>query len=186
MIRISRSAFASLAAAIGLAAAPQLFAQSRVQSRGQSQLLVCRDGGAASARHNDRACDRHGGVDWNATTVARRDGLGALNGINRVNGVSGINAVLGNRNRSVYNGNNSNNRNNRSVLGSVNGRDDGTWNRDRDDDDDDDGGNGRINRDDRNDRNDGDDGRLGNGHGRGHAFGHFKHKHGEKDDDDRE
>jgi len=163
----------AVALAIGLAAAPQAFAQSRAQIQ-QSQLIVCRDGRVTSTRAGDRACDRHSGIDWNATRIARRDGLGALNGVNGVNGNRTVynsnGTVIGsNGSRSVYGNPYPNNGSNRSVYGgTVNGTNNGTWNRDRDRDDDDRGANNSS---------------LGNGHGRGHAYGHFKHKHKDKDKD---
>jgi hypothetical protein len=57
----------AVALAIGLFAAPQLFAESR------SELLVCRDGHVTSTRFGDEACRRHHGVDREATRRARRE-----------------------------------------------------------------------------------------------------------------
>ena len=87
MTRISMSA---VALAIGLMAAPQLFAQRR------AELLVCRDGHVTSTRYGDEACRRHRGIDREATMRARR---------NAANGMYGANGVyVPNAQRGVYTG----------------------------------------------------------------------------------
>jgi hypothetical protein len=164
----------ALALAIGLAAAPQLFAESR------AELLVCRDGHVTSTRFGDGACARHHGVDRSATLAARRRAEYERTHTARANVDRGVyrapatvGTVQGNAGRGVYTGTNGtvngSPANQRGVYNGgvpvgtnlpvyrrpVNVPTTGTVH--RDDDDDDDRGPGN--------------------HGRGHAYGHDKDKH---------
>lgn len=99
MIRLG---FSTLAVAIGLAAAPQLQAQTT------SQLLVCRDGQVMSSRAGVRACDNHGGIDQQATLRARNGNRGVYNGTanGSVNGQRGVysGGAANGSNRQIYGG----------------------------------------------------------------------------------
>lgn len=175
----SRIGVSALALAIGLAAAPQLFAQSG------AQIVVCRDGQVTSTRYGARACDRDGGIDRKSTRLARRNGVNGVNGANQNRGVynggvynGGVYNGSTNGNRSVYGGAYPNGSNRSVYGGSVNGN--GSVGRDRDDDDDD---RGDVN--DRGSVNDrGDINGRGNVNGRGHAYGHYKAKRHKGGDDD--
>lgn len=127
---MQRLGFIAAAVAIGLAAAPELFAQSRYE------VLVCRDGQVTSTQYGSRACDRHGGIDQNPTLRARRnvygqngvyDGneRGVYNGNGSVYGIHGTNSDRGvyNGNSGVYNGgvySGSVNPSDRGVYGGIN------------------------------------------------------------------
>ena len=91
--------FSALALAIGLAAAP------RAQAQSSGQLFVCRDGEVTSTRYGARACDRHGGIDQQATGRVRQRGVygnGGTNGNRAIyNGSSGGSV---NRQRGIYPG----------------------------------------------------------------------------------
>jgi len=84
---MNRLSISALAVAISLAAAPQLFAQSR------AAVVVCRDGYVTSTRYGERACERHRGIDRAATARARREGVLGSNGV-----------YAPNESRSVYDG----------------------------------------------------------------------------------
>ena len=104
---MQRLGFIAAAVAIGLAAAPELFAQTR------TEVLVCRDGQVTTTQYGARACDRHGGIDQNATLRARRtvygqSGVynGSERGVYNGNGSVYGNGTTGNNSdRGIYNGN---------------------------------------------------------------------------------
>jgi len=181
---MQRLGFIAAVVAIGLAAAPELFAQTR------TEVFVCRDGQATSTRYGARACDRHGGIDQNATLRARRtvysqngvyngnergvyNANGSVYGTNGANGTSGDRGIH-NGNSGVYNGgvySGSVNPADRGVYGGINsGNANGVYER-----------NGVIY-----DRNGNAIGRVNDNehHDNGRHLGQKKHHHG-RDADDR-
>lgn len=169
-----RIAITTLALALGLVVAPRAEAQ-------KSKVTICRSGLAVTAKGH-HACDSYGGVDRNATKLARKNHRHDVRDGRRGSGDD----------RGVYNDGNRRGSNGEIrcadgtwttngmlgciAHGGVDTRADGTWDRGRRD--------GRDGGEDCDDDDDDDD--RGNGRGKhGKNKGHGKHdKHGDRDNDD--
>jgi hypothetical protein len=105
----------ALALAIGVIAAPG------VQAQTSSSMLVCRDGQVTSTQSG--ACDRHGGIDQQATVRARQGAVNGTTGSNRGIYNGSTNGSV-NGQRGIYNGGTVNggtvNGSNRQIYGNVN------------------------------------------------------------------
>jgi hypothetical protein len=116
---MNRFAITTVALAIGLAAAPQVWAQS------PTSVQVCRDGTVMRSA-NSAACILHGGLDQQATSQAGR-GIYTPNGTAGTRGVYDGGSANG-ANRQIYGGGNNSGVWNRSQSNNGNGR----WKRERD------------------------------------------------------
>ena len=118
---MNRFGITTLALAIGLSAAPRVWAQST------SAIQICRDGTAVRST-NLAACVLHGGIDQQATSQASR-GIYSTNGTAGNRGVYNGGTVNGSS-RQIYGGGNSSG----TVDRTRTGKHDGRWDRRRDHD----------------------------------------------------
>lgn len=121
---MNRFVVTTFALAIGLTAAPRVWAQS-------SSVEVCRDG-TVMRSNNPSACILDGGLDQQATSRTSR-------GVYGTTGTAGNRGVYSGGNRSIYNGGTVNGSNRQIYDG---GNNSGVWNRS-----DSNNGNGRWHRD---------------------------------------